>query len=150
MDEAQEKQDAYEPESEASLQEIAAEAGDLPAQEDTTAFQGVEDLRGTQDRDTGKARIINDLREHAADEPTITGGDIDANLEQAEVAGEEAVGGTAPTPDQNNVDELAAAVGTEVFDQEDRYATDELEQRDSQRWELEPKSSEDYPERRDY
>lgn len=149
MDEAQKKAYELEADDKTLPEEIAADIDtDRLSQEDTT-IQVVNDLRGTEDRDTGKARIINDIREHGQEDSFVTGGDIDANLEQAEVVGEEAVGGTTPTPDQNNVDELAASVGTEVYDQEDRYATDELEQRDAQRWELEPKSSEDYQERRD-
>lgn len=149
MDEAQKQRETNVRPPEGLPQEIVAGEGDTPQEDETTAYRGVADLRGTQDRDTGKARIVNDLREHTVNESIITGGDVDANLEQAEVAGEEAVGGTSPTPDQNNVDELAASVGTEVFDREDQYATDELGQRDSQRWELDPKSSEDYQERRE-
>lgn len=146
MDEAQERE-ANQARSEA-LQEMTDSEADLISQ-DEIALPRVQDFSGVEDRNTGKARTLNNLGEHTINDPITTGGDVDANLEQAEVAGEEAVGGTSPTPDQNNVDQLAAAVGTEVFDQEDRYATDELEQRDSQRWELDPKSSEDYQEHRD-
>lgn len=151
MDEAQKKQATNDPMPEALAQEIVTDENEVVemTSENEIALGGIEDLSGVEDRNTGEARIIDNLQEHTANDPVITGGDIDADLEQAEVVGEEAVGGTTSTPDQNNVDELAASVGTEVFDQQDRYATDELEQRDSRRWELEPKSSEDYQERRD-
>jgi hypothetical protein len=72
--------------------------------------------------------------------------DIDINRYQSEVAGEEAPGGDAPTPDQDLVDELGAALGLEMDDKTALWTTEALEQRDSKRWELEPKSSEDYPE----
>lgn len=81
--------------------------------------------------------------------PELSGGDVDAAWSQAEATGEEAVGGTAPTPDQDIVDELGAAVGLEMEDKTFMWTTDALEERDRRRWELEPKSSEDYPERRD-
>ncbi len=81
-------------------------------------------------------------------DPILTGGDIDANYEQAAVVGDEAVGGTVATPDQDIVEELAAAVGVEIHDQTPLAVNDMLEHRDDQRWELDPKSSEDYPNRR--
>jgi hypothetical protein len=74
--------------------------------------------------------------------------DFDIDRYQSEVAGEEAVGGDAPTPDQDIVDELGAAVGLEMDDKTALWTTEALEQRDSRRWELEPKSSDDYQERR--
>jgi hypothetical protein len=81
--------------------------------------------------------------------PEITGGDIDAAWETEATVGDEAVGGTAPTPDQDIVDDLGAAVGIEMDDKAFLRTTEMLEQRDDQRWELEPKSSEDYEERRE-
>jgi len=66
-----------------------------------------------------------------------------------EASGEEAVGGTAPTPDQDLVDQLGAAVGIEMDDKTFLGTEETLELRDAKRWELEPKSSEDYQERRE-
>jgi len=80
-------------------------------------------------------------------DPILTGGDIDANYEQAAVVGDEAVGGTVATPDQDIVEELAAAVGVEVDDRRPLRVHDMLEQRDDRRWELDPTSSEDYQNR---
>lgn len=82
-------------------------------------------------------------------DPTLTGGDLDANYEQANAVGDEAVGGTAPTPDQDNVDELGKAVGLDMDDRAFLRGTEIVEERDDRRWELEPKSSEDYEERRE-
>lgn len=77
----------------------------------------------------------------------LTGGDVDANYEQAGVVGDEAVGGTVATPDQDVVEELAAAVGITMDDRSFLRTNDMLEQRDDRRWELEPESSEDYSNR---
>lgn len=82
-------------------------------------------------------------------DPMLTGGDIDANYEQAAVVGDESVGGTVATPDQDVVEELAAAVGVELDDRSFLRVNEMLEQRDDRRWELDPKSSEDYTDRRD-
>jgi hypothetical protein len=41
----------------------------------------------------------------------LAGGDVDADLERVASSGEEAVGGSAPTPDQDVVDEIGDALG---------------------------------------
>ena len=79
-------------------------------------------------------------------EAVLTGGDIDAAWDQAEI-GEETVGGTTPTPDQDIVDEIGKAVGIEYEDAEPLHTTEKVERRDEQRWELHPASSEDFSER---
>jgi Family of unknown function (DUF6335) len=81
--------------------------------------------------------------------PELTGGDVDANYEQANADGDESVGGTVVTPDMDIVDDLGKAVGLEMNDSNFLHTSEILEQRDERRWELEPKSSEDYQERRD-
>jgi len=85
-------------------------------------------------------------RMQAGDEAgsVLTGGDIDANWQQADAVGDEAVGGTAPTPDMDIVDELGAAVGLEMDDQAFLRTNEILEERDNRRWELDPSSAEDY------
>lgn len=82
--------------------------------------------------------------------PVLTGGDIDAAWEQAAMVGDEAVGGTVATPDQDIVDEIGAAVGLEIDDHAFLRTNEILEDRDDRRWDLDPMSSEDYQERRDY
>ncbi len=81
--------------------------------------------------------------------PELTGGDINANYEQANAEGDESVGGTVVTPDMDIVDNLGKAVGLEMDDSNFLHTEEILEHRDEQRWELEPKSSEDYQDRRD-
>jgi hypothetical protein len=76
-----------------------------------------------------------------------TGGDVDSDEYLARVAGEEAVGGTTPTPDQNVVEDLAIAAGIEISDLKTLHTNDLLEQRDAHRWELLVESAEDYRDR---
>ena len=85
----------------------------------------------------------------AAASPVLTGGDIDAAWETAADVGDEAVGGTVATPDQDVTEEIEAAVGLEMDDRSFLRTQDILEDRDDRRWELDPTSSEDYQERRD-
>jgi hypothetical protein len=90
--------------------------------------------------------------EHAKQDTTppeaalVTGGDLEAAWDQAEV-GDETVGGSSPTPDQDIVEELGQALGLTYEDNEPLHTTEKVEQRDAQRWELDPASSEDYQER---
>lgn len=89
------------------------------------------------------------MEQYTSTSPELTGGDPDARWDQAHIVGDEAVGGTVSTPDQDTVDELGTAVGLEYDDQVFLRTNDRLEERDSSRWELDPKSSSDYQERRD-
>lgn len=87
--------------------------------------------------------------EEVAATPELTGGDVDASWETAADVGDEAVGGTVATPDQDVTEEIEAAVGLEMDDRSFLRTQDILEDRDDRRWELDPKSSEDYRERRE-
>jgi len=96
----------------------------------------------------GGGRSLRDkMEQYTSTSPALTGGDIDAGWEQAHLVGDEAVGGTVATPDQSIVEELGAAVGLDYDDRAMLQTHDILEERDSQRWELDPLSSEDYQER---
>ena len=74
---------------------------------------------------------------------TTTGGDIEADPYQAEVTGEEAVGGQTPTPGQNDVDKLGSSTGIEMSDSEALPVTEKLHARDDNRWELDRDSASD-------
>ncbi|MEG4148781.1 DUF6335 family protein [Microcoleus sp. Pol12B5] len=80
----------------------------------------------------------------------IGGEDGDQAAEQESATGEQSVGGTAPTPDLDMVDELGAAAGIELPDGAILHTTNMLERRDESRWELDPSSAEDYQERPDF
>lgn len=137
--------DALEVDSDLDTEEfddfVEPDSGDLP-QELTESY-------GTGVHDQPNFAVggrVNDFNEAS---PTLTGGDVDANYEQANADGDESVGGTVSTPDMDVVDELGAAVGLEMDDRSFLRTNDMLEERDARRWELEPTSSEDYAERRD-
>jgi Family of unknown function (DUF6335) len=83
----------------------------------------------------------------APPEAVVTVGDIDAVWDQAD-AGEETVGGTRPTPDQDIVDEIGRAVGVHHEDAELLHMSKELKRRDERRWGLHTASSENFQERR--
>lgn len=119
---------------------------DLPTDVTESYGTGVEPQPGWN---IGGRTMQEDNSEYNAVAPTLSGGDVDAAWDQAEVAGEETVGGTAPTPDQNVVDDLGEAMGTDMRDRQDFYGNDQLNVRDENRWQLDPQSSEDYPERPD-
>ena len=103
---------------------------------------------GITDRNTGIGKEVEKLVQWTGNDAATTGGDIYSNQYQAEVVGEEAVGGTTPTPDQNVTENLEKAVGLEIDDRAFLRTYEILEQRDDRRWELDPQSSEDYQERR--
>ena len=104
---------------------------------------------GITDRNQGIGKMLENDAENMEISGDVSGGDIDVNQYQAEVEGDEAVGGTTPTPDQNVTEYIEKAVGLEMDDRAFLRTNDILEQRDDQRYELDPTSSEDYQERRE-
>ena len=128
-----------------SENEQIANGEDLPEAITESYGTGVKEQPGFN---IGGRTMQDNMREYTDVSPELSGGDIDAAWDQADVAGEEAVGGTVATPDQDIVDELGAAVGLEMADQEYVHTNEVLDTRDSRRWELDPTSSEDYQERR--
>lgn len=118
--------------------------GDLPQEITESYGTGVKEEPGMN----GSRRMRKEMAQYNSLSPVLTGGDIDAAWDQANV-GDEAVGGTVATPDQNVVEDLAVAVGLEMDDRAYLRTVDILEERDDNRWELDPMASEDYEERRD-
>jgi hypothetical protein len=119
---------------------------DLPQEITESYGTGIEPEPGYN---IGTRRLRHEEKQYNATSPELTGGDVDAAWEQADSVGEEAVGGTVATPDQNIVEELGAAVGLEMDDRAFLHTTEILDQRDDRRWELDPTSSEDYQQRRE-
>jgi hypothetical protein len=91
----------------------------------------------------GRNELLEELDEHNSLSPEISGGDLDASWQTANAAGEEAVGGSAPTPDQDIVDELGAAAGLVYRDDEPLDSDAKILDRDRNRWELNPASAHD-------
>jgi len=80
-------------------------------------------------------------------ESVLSGGDVDVDGQRAASSGEEAVGGSVATPDQDVVDEIGRALG--VAQEPDAPVTTSaeiLEARDRHYWHLERAAArEDYP-----
>jgi hypothetical protein len=96
---------------------------------------------------TGREELREALRQHTETSPALTGGDVDADWQNAYSSGEEAPGGDNPTPDQQRVDDIGKALGVEYQDNEELRGVDKIDDRDKKRWELDPASAEDYKER---
>src|SRR5262249_28151496 len=95
---------------------------------------------------SGCQLLLKELREHHSKSPKLSGGDIDAAWDLAD-AGEETVGGSSPTPDQDVVDQIGEAIGLTYADNEPLDTEEKIAKRDLQRWELDPASSEGYKKR---
>jgi hypothetical protein len=80
------------------------------------------------------------LEENHAASPADSGGDIDAQWEEVNTSGSEAVFGHNPTPDQSNVEENAHAMGINFEDNEPLDFVKKLEKRDDDRFELDEDS----------
>jgi hypothetical protein len=103
-----------------------------------------EDLEGPPPREATIIRpdperdFERELRQHTATSPKLSGGDVDADWQRAASVGEEAVGGSVATPDQNIVDQLGEALGVpRAPDEEFRTSQEILEGRDRHRGEQE-------------
>ncbi|MEH1867153.1 MAG: DUF6335 family protein [Nostoc sp.] len=120
------------------------QTNDLPQEITESYGTGVKELPGYN---LGGRSIKAERDEYTETSPELTGGDVDAYWQDADAVGDEAVGGSTSTPDKNVTEELEAAVGLEMADSEFLHTNDILEDRDGDRWELDPKSSEDYQER---
>ncbi len=76
------------------------------------------------------------LREHHFTSPADSGGDIDAEWEDASDSGAESVFGHNPTPDQSDAEANAHAMGIDYQDNEPLDILEKIEKRDRDRYEL--------------
>ncbi len=92
---------------------------------------------GVEDRgEVGK--LAEEMAGHRETGPALSGGDVDADWQRAHDSGDEAVGGSVATPDQDVVDEIGRALGVEQeSDAEVRTSDEILRRRDRFRWHLE-------------
>ncbi|MBR8829616.1 MAG: hypothetical protein N5P05_001434 [Chroococcopsis gigantea SAG 12.99] len=98
-----------------------------------------------QDTNPSYGTVVHQGISPVDNDGTLGGGDIDADSADADSVGEEAVGGTVSTPDQDIVDNIGRAVGLEIGDGEILRGGEIIDDRDNRhRWELDPESSEDY------
>ena len=95
---------------------------------------------------SGGEELRDTLKKNNSASPRLTGGDVDANWQNAESQGDESPGGDNPTPDQDVVDEIGRALGVEYADDEELQGGAEIAERDTHRWELDPNSKDDFDE----
>jgi hypothetical protein len=82
--------------------------------------------------------LARDVIAHTETSPRLTAGDVDADWQGASATGEESVGGSVATPDQDVVDEIGRALGVEQAADAPVHTSDEiLRARDRLRWHLE-------------
>jgi len=93
---------------------------------------------------SGRQALDRSLHEHSGMTPAITGGDLDADWENAYFSGDEAPGGDNLTPDQDSVEEIGEALGVSYEDNEELKGSDKVIERDKHRWELDPASADHY------
>jgi Family of unknown function (DUF6335) len=122
------------------------QSDDLPQEITESYGTGVKEQPGNN---IGGRSMRDEMAEYTETSPELTGGDVDAYWQDADAVGDEAVGGSTATPDQNVTEDLEKAVGLEMDDKAFLRTNDILEERDDRRWELDPTSSEDYQERKD-
>ena len=84
--------------------------------------------------------LLERLRENNSSSPDDSGGDIDAEWEDVNDSGSEAVFGHNPTPDQSDVEQNAHAMGIDFQDNEPLDLLDKIEKRDRDRFELDENS----------
>ena len=85
---------------------------------------------------TAPQELLERIKENPAASPADAGGDIDADWEDVNNTGSEAVFGHNPTPDQSDVEENAHAMGIDYEDNEPLDLLEKIEKRDRKRFEL--------------
>jgi hypothetical protein len=110
----------------------------------------VEDLADRQSLATGTDQLLNTMKEYTEQSPDLTGQDVDADWWSDHQSGEESVGGSVATPEQNIVDDLGKALGVEYNDFEPLDTEDLIAKRDENRWELNAESADDDETQADY
>jgi uncharacterized protein DUF6335 len=89
------------------------------------------------------SELLRELSEYTSVSPADTGGDVDADWQRAQSSGEEAVGGSVATPDQDIVDQLARPLGVERPLNAPVITSEEiLSSRDRRRWRIEQHAEE--------
>ena len=135
-------------EEEDSLDKLALDANAEAVSASINTYTDDEDIKEDFEERQGLAsggrqKLEEKLNDHNFQDPSLSGGDVDAAWETSVVAGEESVGGSVPTPDQDNVDELGEGAGITYQDDEPLNSDRKILDRDRRRWELNPASADD-------
>jgi hypothetical protein len=92
---------------------------------------------GVEDRGQ-VGRMVDEIAGHRETSPALSGGDVDADWQRAHDSGDEAVGGSVATPDQDVVDEIGQALGVAQDPAAEVHTSEEiLRERDRLHWHLE-------------
>ena len=131
---------------ETSMDAYAANADSNAAAEQAAHYTDDEDIEADfaerqQLAASGRDVLLEELDEHNSLSPEITGGDVDASWQTANQAGEETVGGSVSTPDQDVVEEIGQGAGLVYKDDEPLNYDAKVLDRDRNRWELNPASA---------
>jgi len=131
-----------------ALDKLALDANTDAVSDQMKSFTDEEDIKEDfEERQKlasgGRQKLEEKLNEHHGMDPLLSGGDVDAAWEDSAATGEESVGGSAPTPDQDNMDELGKAAGISYQDNEPLNSDKKILERDRKRWELDPRSADD-------
>lgn len=87
--------------------------------------------------------LLREVVEHHETGPAASGGDVDADWQRAQSSGEETVGGSVATPDQDVVDEIGHALGVDQASDAPVTTSEEiLKSRDRHYWHLERDAAE--------
>jgi len=131
---------------ETSMDAYAANADSNAAAEQVAHYTEDEDIEADfaerqQLGASGRDVLQEELDEHNSVSPKLSGGDLDASWQTASQAGEEAVGGSVSTPDQDVVEEFGQGAGLVYKDDEPLNYDAKVLDRDRNRWELNPASA---------
>ena len=85
-------------------------------------------------------QLAQRLRNNTSASPVDSGGDLDASWGDVNDSGEESVAGDNPTPDQSDIGENAHAIGVNFEDNQELDLFEQIERRDRDRFELDPRS----------
>ena len=80
---------------------------------------------------SGRKNLDESIRLRPGMTPALTGGDVDADWENAYFSGDEAPGGDNLTPDQEDVDDMGKALGVEYQDNEELQGSEKVVKRDA-------------------
>jgi len=135
-------------EEETAIDKVAADEDADAIVEKEEHFTEDEDIEEVfEDRQNlasgGRQELEEKLNEYNAQSPDLSADDIDAAWEDSIASGEESVGGSAPTPDQDRVDEIGEALGITYADDEPLGGEEKLRERDRSRLDLENEEQEE-------
>ena len=110
---------------------------DAPVPDPTVEKERIAEIEGVP---SAPEELAERLDENHASSPADSGGDIDAQWEEVNTTGSEAVFGHNPTPDQDDVEQNAHAMGINFEDNEPLDFVKKIGKRDDDRYELDENS----------